>query len=104
MECIFRRFADIALWGAADMPKDKTAIWRDLNRLENWDDGNLKKSCTWNGKTPSTQSGADWLQSSFPIRDLGVLVDTKANVDQQCALVVKKTNCMMFCISKSIVS
>lgn len=84
------------------MPKGRTAIWRDLNRLEKWDDRNLTKSCTWNGKTP--QSGADWLQSSFPIRDLGVLVDTKVNMDQQCALVVKKANCIMFSISKSIVS
>lgn len=86
------------------MPKGRTAIWRDLNRLEKRDDRNLAKSCTWKGKTPSTQSGADWQQSSFPIRDLGVLVDTKANMDQQCALVVKKANCIMFSISKSIVS
>ena len=86
------------------MPKGRTAICRDLNRLEKWDDRNLTKSCTWNGKTPSTQAGADWLQSSFLIRDLGVLVDTKVNMYQQCALVVKKANCIMFCMSKSIVS
>lgn len=62
------------------------------------------KYCKWNGKNLSTQAGVDWLQSSFPGRDLGVLVDTKANMDQQCALVGKKANSIIFCISKSIVS
>ncbi|PKU34261.1 rna-directed dna polymerase from mobile element jockey- hypothetical protein [Limosa lapponica baueri] len=66
MECTFSRFAGVT----ADMPKDRTAICRDLNRLEKWDDGYFTKCCTQNGKTPSTQAGIDWLQS-FPIRGPG---------------------------------
>lgn len=59
-----------------------------------WKNGMMgtSKSCTWNRRTPSTQAAVDWLQSSFSVMDLGVLVDTKANMDQQCGLVVKKAN------------
>lgn len=53
------------------------------------------ESCVWNGRTRSTQVEVDWLQSSSLIRDLGVLMDTKANTDQQCALVVKEANCIV---------
>ncbi|TRZ26045.1 hypothetical protein HGM15179_001068 [Zosterops borbonicus] len=48
--------------------------------------------------------GADLLESSSVKKDLGVLVDNKRYVRQQCVLVAKKANEILGCIKKSTVS
>jgi len=48
--------------------------------------------------------GTDMLESSSVERDLGVLVDDRLIVSQQCALVVKKANGILGCIKKSVAS
>ncbi|GAB0190530.1 mitochondrial enolase superfamily member 1 [Grus japonensis] len=46
--------------------------------------------------------GVDLLGSSAVVKDLGVLVDSKLSVSQQCSLVAKKANGILGCIRKSM--
>jgi len=48
--------------------------------------------------------GADLLESSSAERDLGLLVDDRLTMSQQCALVVKKANGILGFIRKSVAS
>ncbi|GAB0205583.1 mitochondrial enolase superfamily member 1 [Grus japonensis] len=48
--------------------------------------------------------GVDLLGSSAVEKDLGVLVDNKLSMSQQCALVVKKANGILGCIQKNVAS
>ena len=48
--------------------------------------------------------GADLLERSSVEKDLGVLVDSRMVMSQQCALMANKTNSILGCIRKSIAS
>ncbi|KAK4825175.1 hypothetical protein QYF61_024655 [Mycteria americana] len=114
IKCTLMKFAnDTKLSGEVDTSEGRATLQEDLDRLNEWANKNLMKfnkdkcKVLHLGKhNPGGQHrlGSTRLGSSSVERDLGVLVDNKLSMSEQCAAAAKQANRMLGCINKGITS
>lgn len=108
------KFADdTKLGGLANTQDERTTLQSNLDWLEDWAERNKmsfnREKCKVvhlgrKNVGHTYRMGDSWLGSSTSEKDLGVVIDNKLNMSQQCETAARRANAVLGCIRKSIIS